>query len=97
LARRAEAERYGSNGRSRYNAHRFSRPIRICCPHDSAGMQFMKCAIHEMGLTARARHRILRVARTIANLDGSDSIQSHHLMESNNQCSVQPGSRGWHL
>ena len=47
----------------------------------AAGAALMKGAFDRMGLTARSYDRILRVARTIADLDGSDAIQVAHLAE----------------
>ncbi len=47
-------------------------------------MNLMKSSVNEMGLSARAHDKILRVARTIADLDASDRIQSHHLHEAIN-------------
>lgn len=52
-----------------------------CCALDEGCQQLMKGAFHRMGLTARSYDRILRVARTIADLDGSQAIQAHHLAE----------------
>jgi len=51
------------------------------CALDSACQKLMKGAFDRMGLTARSYDRILRVARTIADLDGSVVIQAHHLAE----------------
>ena len=48
---------------------------------DPAGEAIMKGAYEHMGLTARSYDRILRVARTIADLDGEASIAPHHLAE----------------
>ena len=51
------------------------------CALDEAGRRLMKGAFDRMGLTARSYDRILRVARTIADLDGSETIQAPHLAE----------------
>jgi len=51
------------------------------CALDEACQRLMKGAFDRMGLTARSYDRILRVARTIADLDGSEAIQAHHLAE----------------
>ena len=51
------------------------------CALDAAGETLMKNAFDRMGLTARSHDRILRLARTIADLDGSEAIASHHLAE----------------
>jgi len=51
------------------------------CHLDESCTALMKGAYEAMGLTARSYDRILRVARTIADLDGSESIQVHHLAE----------------
>jgi magnesium chelatase family protein len=44
----------------------------------------MRIAVNEMGLSARAHDKILRVARTIADLEDSSTIQSHHVQEAIN-------------
>ena len=51
------------------------------CALDETCQKLMKGAFDRMGLTARSYDRILRVARTIADLDGSDTIQASHLAE----------------
>ena len=51
------------------------------CQLDAAGDALMKSAFARMGLTARSHDRILRVARTIADLDGAERIAPAHLAE----------------
>ena len=48
---------------------------------DQAGRELIKNAIEKLGLSARAYDRILKVSRTIADLDGSDDVESYHLSE----------------
>ena len=51
------------------------------CRLDAAGEKVMKAAFERMGLTARSHDRILRLARTIADLDGAADISAAHLAE----------------
>lgn len=51
------------------------------CQPDAEGMRYLENAMEEMKLSARAHDRILKVARTIADLGASDSIQAHHVLE----------------
>lgn len=53
---------------------------RHCAP-DAAGAQLLAQAIQKMGLSARAYHRILKLARTIADLAGSEALRSPHVAE----------------
>jgi magnesium chelatase family protein len=55
--------------------------IRQFCRLDEAGQSLMRSAMQQMQLSARAYHRILKLARTIADLDGSPQIASVHLAE----------------
>ena len=63
------------------NAHMPPALLGELCPLDAAGEKLMKDAFERMGLTARSHDRILRVARTIADLDGADQIEAPHLAE----------------
>jgi magnesium chelatase family protein len=58
-----------------------SKLIRKYCKIDSAGKILLKRAMEKIGLSARAYDRILKVARTIADLEEKEDIQSYHLAE----------------
>lgn len=51
------------------------------CGIDSDGKRLLERSVERLGLSARAYHRILKIGRTIADLDGAESIQRHHLAE----------------
>ncbi|MCA9270426.1 MAG: ATP-binding protein, partial [Planctomycetales bacterium] len=68
----------------RYNAQLSSRQIREHCPLSNECMNLLKAAVNEMGLSARAHDKILRTARTIADLDASPSIDVPHISEAIN-------------
>lgn len=80
LARRIQASRYGADSTLR-NAHIGPREIREYCALDPDCEELMHSAFDAMGLSARSYDRILRVARTIADLVGSPGIQAEHLAE----------------
>jgi magnesium chelatase family protein len=63
------------------NADMHPAEMRQFCNLDDAGHSLMKSAMSQMQLSARAYHRILKLARTIADLAGSESIQVTHLAE----------------
>jgi len=58
-----------------------SRQLRKYCPLSEEGRGLLKTAMDELGLSARAHDRILRVARTIADLEGSAEIRPGHVIE----------------
>jgi len=60
------------------------RQTRQYCVLDDAGRNLLKASVTEMGLSARAHDKILRVARTIADLDGSQALLPAHLNEAIN-------------
>jgi magnesium chelatase family protein len=63
------------------NAQMSSKLLRKYCRIDSTGQQLLKTAMEKIGLSARAYDRILKVSRTIADLDGCQEIRSDHLAE----------------
>lgn len=66
------------------NGRMAPRQIREHCVLDADGRGMLGSAMTELGLSARAHDRILRAARTIADLDGSPAITSNHLAEAIN-------------
>ncbi|MCS7237438.1 MAG: YifB family Mg chelatase-like AAA ATPase [Thermoguttaceae bacterium] len=82
-AREIQRERFRGSS-TRYNADMSSRQIRRFCALDSQCQELLRKAMTEMGLSARAHDKILRVARTIADLDGSPEIRINHLSEAVN-------------
>jgi magnesium chelatase family protein len=63
------------------NANMGSKEIKEFCPISDAGAELLKTAMNKLGLSARAYDRILKVARTIADLTGSEDIRVEHLGE----------------
>jgi magnesium chelatase family protein len=63
------------------NAQMGARELHGWCEVDSGGERLLELAVNRLGLSARAYTRILKVARTIADLDGAGAIQPHHLSE----------------
>lgn len=63
------------------NAQMGNRHIKKYCEIDEASQKLLETAIDKFGLSARAYTRILKVARTIADLEGEENILSHHLSE----------------
>ncbi len=63
------------------NARLDTREIDACCQPDEAGGKLLKQATAQLDLSARAWHRVLKVARTIADLAGSDDIRAPHVAE----------------
>ena len=63
------------------NAYMTPAQIKAFCPLDAAGDALMKNAFQRMGLTARSHDKVLRLARTIADLEGEEHISAVHLAE----------------
>ncbi|MFM9023885.1 MAG: ATP-binding protein, partial [Planctomycetaceae bacterium] len=82
-ARRRQAERFAGSA-TRTNARMTSREIREHCRLEPPAAELLRAAVADLGLSARAHDKILRVARTIADLDGVESIGCPHVSEAIN-------------
>ncbi|NLG18568.1 MAG: YifB family Mg chelatase-like AAA ATPase [Fibrobacter sp.] len=80
-ARALQLQRFSSEKKVFCNAHMESRHIRKHCNLDKESQELLKNAIEKLGLSARAYDRILKVSRTIADLDRSEEIKSQHIGE----------------
>ena len=78
---RVIAARSIQQARGYYNAHIPTRLLRKQCALDDAGERTLEMAVRRMGLSARAHDRILKLARTIADLDQSGPVSAKHLAE----------------
>lgn len=83
-AREIQKERFANFFNIFCNAQMSSRMVRQYCVIDEEGQAILKNAMDRLGLSARAYDRILKVARTIADLDGSKEIEVGHLSEAIN-------------
>lgn len=79
-ARERQHQRFGGDGQM-LNGRMSSRQIRKHCLLDAEGQALLKAAMEELGLSARAHDRILRVARTIADLEEAQQLRLPHLSE----------------
>jgi magnesium chelatase family protein len=85
-ARAIQRERFRSASNNagahlQVNADMGPAEVRRFCELDDAGKQLMRAAMKQMNLSARAFHRILKLARTIADLAESEVIETQHLAE----------------
>ena len=80
-AREMQEARFKDNRNIYYNAQMPSRMVREVCPINPAGLLLVKKAMEKLQLSARAYDRILKVARTAADLGGSESIRIEDLAE----------------
>jgi magnesium chelatase family protein len=87
-ARKLQSERYHQKDGVHCNAQISKREMEDFCRIDEAGSMILKNAMDRLGLSARAYDRILKVARTIADLEEAESIGAHHLAEAINYRSL---------
>jgi magnesium chelatase family protein len=88
-ARNIQTERFShlplgggrEGGRPHCNAQMTERMIHQYAEPDEASLDLLRLAMERLKLSARAYNRILKVARTIGDLEGSERVQSHHIAE----------------
>lgn len=80
-ARQLQSVRFESFENIHYNAQMGSKQIREFCELDGTSLQLLKTAMERLNLSARAYDRILKVARTIADLEACEKVLSHHIAE----------------
>ena len=93
-ARKIQEDRYADYSTIHANAQMTSQLIQKYCDLDESCRNILKNAMNRLGLSARAYDRILKVSRTIADLDGSDNIQTGHLAEAINYRSLDRDNWG---
>ena len=89
-AQDAQRERYGMNGPAS-NAEADGELLERVAAPDDDGRALLTSAAQKMRLSARGYHRILRVARTIADLDGKTAVKRGHIAEALSYRRVVPG------
>lgn len=92
-ARQVQTERYSNHNGIYCNAQMTSALIRRYCHLDTACEHLLKAAMEKRGLSARAYDRILKVSRTIADIDGEEDIRPEHLSEAINYRNLD--REGW--
>jgi magnesium chelatase family protein len=80
-AREIQTQRFGNQKSIYSNAMMPAQMVKDICVISASGKALLKTAMEKLGLSARAYDRILRVARTIADLSGTEQIQLEHLAE----------------
>ena len=93
-ARKVQEERYANFPTIHSNAQMTSQLIQKYCELDEPCRNILKNAMNRLGLSARAYDRILKVSRTIADLDSSENIQTGHLAEAINYRSLDRDNWG---
>jgi magnesium chelatase family protein len=79
-ARRVQRERFSGSSLT-CNADMGPAEVREHCRLDESGRSLLRAAMRQLKLSARAYHRVLKLARTIADLAGSERIETSHLAE----------------
>ena len=80
-ARERQRARFAGSSGMLSNADMGPAEVREHCPVDEAGRNLLRAAMQQLHMSARAYHRILKLARTIADLAGSETIETAHLAE----------------
>ena len=81
LARVRQRERFRDRPGLHANAHMSARDLRRYCPLSEPVERLLRDAVGRLGLSARAYHRVIKIARTIADLAGADELSPSHVSE----------------
>lgn len=80
-ARQVQTQRFNASDRVHYNAQMGVKELRAYCHLDAPSKKLLSAAMERLNLSARAYDRILKVGRTIADLDGKNTIREQHVAE----------------
>jgi magnesium chelatase family protein len=80
-ARKVQQARFASRRKVRCNAQMTAKDLKVHAALDAEGEELLRMALAELNLSARAYDRILKVARTIADLAGAEKVAAEHLSE----------------
>jgi magnesium chelatase family protein len=89
-AREVQRHRFAADSRVEANAHMRPRHLRESCRLDGTAEALLRTAVARLGLSARGYHRVLKVARTIADLEGATPMKSQHVAEAIQYRLAQP-------
>jgi Predicted ATPase with chaperone activity len=81
LARVRQRERFRDRRGLHANAHMSARDLRRYCPLSDPVERLLREAVGRLGLSARAYHRVLKIGRTIADLEGAEELSTTHVSE----------------
>lgn len=81
VKRARELQRNRFQGKIKANAEMRSKDIKEFCKLDEESKEFLKLAVNRFNLSARSYHKILKLAQTIADLDGANNIKQSHIAE----------------
>ena len=93
-AREIQEKRFGILSDTTCNARMRIREIHRFAQPDEAGRKLLKVAMEKLNLSARAYDRILKVSRTIADLDGCEHVESRHVAEAIQYRTLDRGNWG---
>jgi magnesium chelatase family protein len=80
-AREVQKKRFAKRKNFYCNVQMMPKDLKKFCPLDKASEKLIEDAVERLGLSARSYHRILKIGRTIADLDKSEHLQKKHIAE----------------
>lgn len=93
-ARETQPARFAGRAEIHANAHMTARDLHEYCRVGEGSDALLRTAIMKLGLSARAYHRVLKIARTVADLAGSAVVETAHVSEANPVTCARPSAQG---